>query len=117
MAQTPPKTLTLDQVISRKPAERTVKLDGLGGKVTVRQFVVGDQMWIAEKMGTSENEIEVLIWTIIRCTIEPAFEESNFEDLKQLPVSSLVEWDLAIAETGGEAATVKAAEKSDLAES
>lgn len=114
---TPPKTLTADAILSRKIPEKIIDVPEIGGKIKVRQYLVADHIWVAEKVGPNPDPtgLEDLTWTLIRCCVEPKFEESQFADLKAaIPTTALIDISAAIGQMGG-AASVKAAEKSPVA--
>lgn len=113
---TPPKTLTRDQLINYKPKKKTVDIPSLGGKVTVRQALVVDQEWVAEKISEESTIADLQTWFFIRCSVNPALTEDDFDAVKALPSKALEEVDDAIEQaSGGKVVSAKEAEKSDLA--
>jgi hypothetical protein len=113
---TPPKTLSLENVLAYKPKTKTIPIPALGGSIKVRQMLVSDQEFVAGKLNDESTLIEAQVWMTIRCSVEPAFTEEHFDQLKNLPAGALDEIDDAIEQaSGGKVATAKATEKSPVA--
>lgn len=119
MTDTPPTTLTKDQILGRTVPTKFVDVPALGGKIEIRQYLVDDHMWVAEKLAGHDDTTGFgdLLWTLIRCCVSPKFEESDYAQLREsIPTPTLIDLSVQIGEVGGGAASVKAAEKSPVAE-
>jgi hypothetical protein len=113
---TPPKTLSLENVLAYKPKTKTVAIPALGGSITVHQMLVSDQEFVAGKLNDDSTMIDAQVWMTIRCSVEPAFTEEHYDALKNLPAGALDEIDDAIEQaSGGKVVGAKAAEKSAVA--
>ena len=113
---TPPKTLSREDILNRRPLTKTVDIPSLGGPITVRQALTGDQEFVQTKIGddTSINEVQVWLW--IRCSVEPKFTDDDFYALiENTPTGALQEIDAAIEAAGGKVVDAKSAEKSPVA--
>lgn len=113
---TPPKTLSIDDVLGYKPKTKTVNIPSLGGKITVRQMLTSDQEFVTKQINEESTVIDAQVWMFIRCSVSPKFTEDHFDQLKALPASTLDEVDDAIEQAaGGKVVDAKSAEKSPVA--
>jgi|GEM_PF-5263443 len=113
---TPPKTLSADAFLTYTPKTKVVNVPSLGGKIKVREMLVKDQEFVASKITDDSSVIDVQVWMLIRCAIEPEFTDAHFDQLKNLPPATLDELDDAVEQAaGGKVADAKSAEKSPVA--